>query len=89
MTDTSCKKATMPGAEPVRVMFVCEGCMAVYEASQVSRRATMYFRCEQCDGIVYRWSGNYDYVQWKRYPKEHGGSADPAPQRGRSSTRAR
>lgn len=88
MTDTSCKR--MPGAESsVSVMFVCEGCMAVYEASQVPRPATKYFRCEQCDGVVFRWSGNYDYVQWKRYPKEQGVSADPAPQRGRSSTGAR
>ncbi|MGY3484731.1 hypothetical protein ACVW1C_002614 [Bradyrhizobium sp. USDA 4011] len=63
--------------------------MAVYEASQVSRPATKSFRCEQCDSIVYRWSGNYDYVQWKRYPNEQGVSAHPAPQRGRSSTGAR
>ncbi|MCC8952860.1 hypothetical protein H8B02_05085 [Bradyrhizobium sp. Pear77] len=73
MTDTSSKKMRMPGAErTVSVMFVCGGCKAVYEASQVSRPATKYFRCEQRDGIVHRWSGNYDYVQWKSFPKNWG-----------------
>jgi hypothetical protein len=62
MTDTSCKR--MPGAEgSVSVMFVCEGCKAVYEAIQIPRPATSHFRCELCDGIVHRWSGSYDYVQ--------------------------
>ena len=74
MTVTNCKKTKMPGAEQtVVVMLDCGDCKAVYEASQIPRPVASHFRCELCDGIVHRWSGSYDYVQWKSFPKNWGG----------------
>jgi hypothetical protein len=49
------------------VYFVCSKCALPYRATQVRRSKAVAGKmdCLDCRGLVHRWSGLYDFIDWQ------------------------
>jgi hypothetical protein len=52
---------------PVRVIFRCSKCTAIYEVTQQRRpvRVSGMFRCYVCREVLHSWAGEHDFLDWK------------------------
>ena len=53
--------------EPTKVIFVCFGCEACYEAAQIPMAGKGVFRCHECETQVHVWDEAYSYLRWQKY----------------------
>jgi len=50
----------------VRVIVVCPGCSAPFEAVQTRRKNQGgMFACKFCGDEMHSWSGHYEYTGWR------------------------
>jgi hypothetical protein len=54
-------------AEPITVIFVCQGCLAPYKATQAHAPSKGCFRCEDCRHPIHHWDGAYNYTRWRQF----------------------
>jgi predicted RNA-binding Zn-ribbon protein involved in translation (DUF1610 family) len=64
-------------SNPIKVIFSCPGCGAIYQALQARHKGHGQFDCNSCASAILTWSGYYHFTDWLPLTASDGHSLAP------------